>query len=102
MSQEFFPSYPTLAFASRRDHELWLEQQAAQPAVQEPVVYLTKEVLQGLKLTGNETNSVYEMLFPEGDKSLRGGAKLAEIWRHANISQDTYQDYLAAVQTIRG
>jgi len=38
MSQEFIPVYPTMAFATRRDHEIWIEENAAREAREAAVV----------------------------------------------------------------
>ena len=98
--QEYIPTYPTLAFASRADHLAWIAAQEAQPEAAPEL--LTKAALNGLKLTVKEVDALHEMLLPGNNHSIRGVAKLAEIHAYANSNADAHQDYLVAMQTIRG
>ena len=42
MSKEFIPTYPTLAFATRRDHEIWIE--ANKVAAEQAATEITDQI----------------------------------------------------------
>lgn len=98
--QEYIPTYPTIAFASRADHLAWIAAQEAQPEA--PPELLTKAAINALKLTVKEIDSIHEMLLPENDRKVKTVLKLVDIHTYANTSADHYADYTVALQHVRG
>lgn len=102
MSIERIPSYPTLAFASRRDHELWLEQQAKAIEQDPPAELMSKDALKALKLSANETKTLFETMFADDGAQRTPAQKLYQIWSYVNASAENLADFQALLQTLRG
>jgi hypothetical protein len=104
--ETFIPAYPTMAFATRADHEAWIRAQEAQEAqepeqvqvTQVPVVYLTKEDLKQLNLTADQVNGLYELFVDQPIAGLEIGQKKAALRKQANTSLEAYETFLGLVK----